>query len=162
MTKIIHPLAGALALLTIITFWLSTVLSEVFGGTALVVTVKTLIPWGFLILIPALMAAGGSGFQLGKRFRGPLVMAKRKRMPIIAANGILVLIPSALYLASKAQADSFDVGFYAVQGIELLAGVVNIALLGFNMRDGLRMTGKRSGRAVLRRDRQNGTPSASQ
>lgn len=162
MTKIIHPLAGALALLTIITFWLSTVLSEVFGGTALVVTVKTLIPWGFLILIPALMAAGGSGFQLGKRFRGPLVMAKRKRMPIIAANGILVLIPSALYLASKAQAGSFDAGFYAVQGIELLAGAVNIALLGFNMRDGLRLTRKRAGTAVLQRNSQNGTPSASQ
>jgi hypothetical protein len=35
-------------------------------------------------------------------------------MPLIAANGILVLIPSALFLASKARAGQFDTSFYAV------------------------------------------------
>lgn len=144
MIKTIHPITGALALLTIISFWLSTAMSELFGSEALVVTVKTMIPWGFLILIPALMAAGGSGFQLGKAWRNPLVTVKRKRMPIIAGNGIVILIPSALYLSSKAQAGSFDAGFYMVQAIELIAGAVNITLLGLNMRDGLKLTRKRS------------------
>ena len=139
MTKAIHPFAGALALVTIAIFWLSTILSEAFGSTDAIITVKTLIPWGFLILIPALMAAGGTGFQLGKKFRNPLVAAKRKRMPLIAGNGILILIPSALYLASKAQAGSFDAGFYIVQTAELVAGAMNITLLGLNMRDGLRL-----------------------
>ena len=32
MTKIIHPIAGALALLTIATFWLSTVFAESYSG----------------------------------------------------------------------------------------------------------------------------------
>ncbi|ROT93385.1 hypothetical protein EB810_14930 [Altererythrobacter sp. FM1] len=144
MTKVIHPIAGALALLTIISFWLSTAMSELFGSEALVVTVKTMIPWGFLILIPALMAAGGSGFQLGKAWRNPVVTVKRKRMPIIAGNGIAILMPSALYLSSKAQAGSFDAGFYMVQAIELIAGAVNITLLVLNMRDGLKLTRKRS------------------
>lgn len=144
MIKAIHPIAGALALLTIISFWLSTAMSELFGSEALVVTVKTMIPWAFLILIPALMAAGGSGFQLGKAWRNPLVTVKRKRMPIIAGNGIVILMPSALYLSSKAQAGSFDAGFYMVQAIELIAGAVNITLLGLNMRDGLKLTRKRS------------------
>ncbi len=74
--------------------------------------------------------------------RGPLIAAKKKRMPFIAANGILILIPSALYLSFKAHAGAFDTGFYAVQALELIAGAVNIVLLGLNMRDGFRLTGK--------------------
>ena len=61
-------------------------------------------------------------------------------MPIIAANGVLVLIPSALFLAWKASASAFDSAFYAVQAVELIAGAVNVTLLSLNMRDGLRMT----------------------
>jgi hypothetical protein len=143
MIKKIHPIAGALALLTIATFWLSTALTELFGSEAAVITVKTAIPWGFLLLIPALMAAGGSGFALAKgRPRAGLVDAKVKRMPLIAANGVLILIPSALFLASKARVAEFDSSFYAVQALELAAGMANIALLGLNMRDGLKMKGR--------------------
>lgn len=142
MTKVIHPVAGALALLTIATFWVSTSLSELFGSAASVVAVKSAIPWGFLVLIPALIAAGGSGFALAKGRRGGLVGAKIKRMPIAAANGILILIPSALFLASKAKAGEFDTLFYTVQALELAAGAVNITLLGLSMRDGLKMKGR--------------------
>jgi hypothetical protein len=141
MTKIIHPLAGTLAILTIVTFWVSTALSELFASQAVVIAVKTAIPWGFLLLIPALAAAGGSGLVLAKGRRAGLVGAKLKRMPLIAANGILVLIPSALFLASKAKAGEFDTGFYAVQALELCAGAANITLLSLNMRDGLKMRG---------------------
>lgn len=97
MIKTIHPVAGAVALLTIATFWLSTVASELFGSEALVTTVKTSIRWGFLILIPALAAAGGTGFKLSGDYRGGLVGAKAKRMPLIALNGILVLVPAAFF-----------------------------------------------------------------
>jgi len=142
MTKIIHPLAGMLAIFTIATFWLSTALSELFASEATIIAVKTAIPWGFFLLIPALAAAGGSGFALAKGRRVGLVGVKRKRMPFIAANGILVLIPSALFLASKAKAAQFDAAFYLVQAIELAAGAANLALLALNMRDGLKMTGR--------------------
>lgn len=141
MIKVIHPAAGAVAILTIATFWLSTALTEMFASQAVVASVKTAIPWGFLLLIPALMTAGGSGFALAKGRRTGLVAAKIRRMPLIAANGILILIPSALFLASKAGAGEFDGGFYAVQALELAAGALNIALLGLNMRDGLKMRG---------------------
>jgi hypothetical protein len=70
-----------------------------------------------------------------------LIGAKFKRMPFIAANGILILIPSALFLAFKARAAEFDTVFYAVQALELVAGATNITLLGLNMRDGLKMKG---------------------
>ena len=141
MPKIIHPLAGTLAILTISTFWLSTVISELFGSEALVISVKTAIPWGFLLLVPALAATGGSGFALANRRRGKLVEGKMRRMRIIALNGILILIPSALFLASKAGSGEFDTVFYAVQALELIAGAINVVLLGLNMRDGLKMKG---------------------
>ena len=131
-----------IALVTIAAFWLSTALTELFASRVAVTAVKTAIPWGFLLLIPALAAVGGSGFVLAKGRRAGLIGTKLKRMPIIAANGILILIPSALYLASKAQAGEFDSAFYAVQALELAAGATNITLLGLNMRDGLKITGR--------------------
>ena len=142
MKKLVHPLAGAIALLTIASFWSSTLISELSGSVEAVVAVKTAIPWGFLLLIPALAAAGGTGFSLaGGRAKG-LAAIKLKRMPVIAANGLLILVPSALFLAWKASAGEFDAAFYGVQAIELVAGAANLVLLGLNMRDGLRMTGR--------------------
>lgn len=142
MRKIVHPVAGGLALLTVAAFWLSTVLGELLASDADVATLKTAIPWGFLLLIPALAAAGGSGLALSKGRRSGLVDTKRGRMPWIAANGIFVLVPSALFLASKAQAAELDVMFYGVQALELVAGAANIVLLGLNMRDGLVLKGR--------------------
>jgi hypothetical protein len=142
VTKIIHPIAGVIAILTIASFWLSTALSELFASQAAVIVVKTAIPWGFLLLIPALAAAGGSGFALSKGRRAGPVGVKVQRIPFIAANGTLILIPAALFLASKARAAEFDSTFYAVQTLELVAGAVNITLLGLNMRDGLKMKGR--------------------
>ena len=142
MTRILHPIAGAVAIATIATFWLSTFLTELFASHAAVAAVKTAIPWGFLLLVPALAATGGSGFGLAKGRRAGVVGAKIRRMPLIVANAVLVLIPSALFLASKAQAGEFDAVFYAVQALELVAGASNITLLGLNMRDGLRMKGR--------------------
>lgn len=142
MIKRAHPVAGGLALILIATFWLMTVLSELSGSVPAITAVKTAIPWGFLILVPALAMTGGSGFALSKGRRGGLVGAKAARMPWIAANGVLLLIPSALFLAWKARQGQLDAVFYAVQVLELAAGAVNVTLLARNMRDGLRMKGR--------------------
>jgi len=142
MKKIIHPVAGGIALATIATFWLSTALSELFGTVGTVVAVKSAIPWGFFLLIPAIAVAGGTGMSLSKGAKGGLAKKKLKRMPFIGANGLLILIPSALFLAARAKSGQFDTGFYLVQALELIAGAINIALLAFNMRDGLKMKGR--------------------
>ncbi len=143
MKKTVHPLAGGVAILMIATFWLSTAISELSGSEPFVVFVKTLIPWGFIILIPALAAVGGTGIALSGGRSGGLVGKKRKRMPIIAANGVLILIPSALFLAAKAKAGDFDATFYAVQMVELAAGAVNLWLLTKNALDGRKLTARR-------------------
>lgn len=139
MLRFAHPIAGSLALGLIASFWLSTVAAELFSPVETIVAVKTAIPYGFLLLVPLLAAAGGSGFALagGKRV-GP-IGAKLKRMRMIAANGLLVLIPSALFLAFKAKAGEFGSSFYAVQALELVAGATNMALLALNLRDGMKM-----------------------
>jgi hypothetical protein len=137
--KTLHPVAGTLALATILTFWLSTALTEIFGSTEAIRTVKLAIPWGFLVLVPALAVTGFSGFRLGSRWRHPAVAAKKKRMPFIALNGLLVLVPCALILRQLAMAGEFGTAFDAVQTLELCAGAINIVLMGLNFRDGLRL-----------------------
>ncbi|MDF1730940.1 MAG: hypothetical protein P1U49_05510 [Minwuia sp.] len=143
MFRIIHPIAGTTALATIVTFWLATVWSELLGSPATVIAVKALIPWGFLILVPALAAASLSGFRLSAQHQGSLATRKQKRMPFIAANGVLILIPSALFLSYKAQRHELDALFYVVQAVELVGGCTNITLLALNMRDGMRLASNR-------------------
>jgi hypothetical protein len=67
---------------------------------------------GLWILIPCLAATAGSGMYIGKSRRGRLVDNKKKRMPFIAANGLLVLVPCAIFLNRWASAGSFYTGFY--------------------------------------------------
>jgi hypothetical protein len=66
-------------------------------------------------------------------------------MPFIAANGIIVLMPAAFYLALLASRGDFGRIFYAVQAVELIAGAFNLSLMVLNIRDGLRLTGRRAG-----------------
>ncbi|MQX35512.1 hypothetical protein [Roseospira navarrensis] len=142
MLKALHPVAGGLALVMIATFWGSTVAVELLGPPAAVVAVKTAIPWAFLLLVPALAFTGLSGTRLARGRSDGLAAAKRRRMPFIAANGLFVLMPAAFALSAKADAGAFDAKFNAVQAVELVAGAVNIVLLGRSLRDGLRLTGR--------------------
>jgi hypothetical protein len=63
-------------------------------------------------------------------------------MRFIGMNGMLVLVPAAFFLHSKATVAEFDALFYAVQAVELVAGAVQLAPLGGNLRDGLRLAGR--------------------
>lgn len=142
-----HATAGGLALLTVLTFWVSTVGVEVAGSPESIVTVKRTIPWGLLLLVPALAATGINGVRLVRNARAPLVRRKVVRTRIAAALGALVLVPCVLYLGRITSPDDLDATFYTVQGVELLAGAANIMLLALNFRDGLRLTGRLRRRA---------------
>lgn len=143
MPKRAHLIVGLLAPLCIATFFLSTILTELFGSHAAVAQLKSLIVTpGLWIMVPLMAAVGGSGMFLAKSRKGRLVDAKKRRMPFIAANGLLVLVPCAIVLNRWAVAGTFDTAFYVVQAIELVAGATNLALMGLNARDGLRMAGR--------------------
>jgi hypothetical protein len=140
MIKQLHPIAGIVAFLTILCFWLSTAVVELGGNQANIAAVKLGILWGFLLLIPSIALAGASGFKLGGQSQRPDVVSKRRRMPLIAFNGIVILVPCAIFLQQRASAGLFDQTFTVVQALELAAGAVNLALLGLNIRDGFRLS----------------------
>ena len=146
----IHLISAVLAVLCIGTFFTSTIFVEVFCSKEAITTVKSLIIMpGLLILIPAIAIAGGSGFSLANSRKGLLVKRKRKRMPIIGLIGILILIPAAIVLNTWASDDSFDTKFYILQIIEIIAGGINLTMMGLSMKDGLVLSGRlRSKKAV--------------
>ncbi|SPH20204.1 hypothetical protein ASD8599_00943 [Ascidiaceihabitans donghaensis] len=138
----LHATAGGIGFLMILVFWTSTITSELFASHETVAEIKALVLRGMYILIPAMVIAGGSGMSLGRRRKDPMTKAKKRRMPMIALNGLLVLLPAAWFLAGKAAAGEFDTLFYIVQSVELIAGAANLTMMGLNIRDGLKMTGK--------------------
>jgi hypothetical protein len=143
MPKRAHQVAGVLATLSIATFFLATLWVELTGSHQAVAALKSLIVMpGLLVLVPAVAITGGSGFFLSRSRHGRLVDAKKRRMPFIAGNGLLILVPCAIVLHRWAAAGAFDTAFYAVQAVELLAGAVNLTLMGMNIRDGMKLSGR--------------------
>jgi hypothetical protein len=147
---LVHRSAGIVAIGLIGLFWLSTAISELWLSEPTIVSIKSLIPFGFLFLVPAIATAGITGIKLAKGRNAGIVGTKLKRMPFVAVNGLVVLIPSALFLASRAKSGNFDTWFYIIQTIELLAGATNFTLLALNMRDGFKMTSGRRRRDARR------------
>lgn len=140
MKRNIHAVAGVLAFLFIAMFWTSTVVSELFLDHAAVTSVKVAVTYAFIAFVPCMAITGATGLAMGVKSTFPTLVAKRRRMPIIGVNGLLVLIPAAIFLSVKAQAGEFDTAFYAVQILELLAGATNLFLMGLNIRDGRQMS----------------------
>ena len=144
----VHPIAGGLALLTMLAFWTSTVAVELVGSTDDIVAVKHAIMWGLLVLVPALAATGGTGFLRAGRSKNAHILAKKRRMQVVAPIGILVLVPCVLYLGATSSASGHGTYFHEVQAVELVAGAVNITLMSLNVRDGLRLTRRIGARRV--------------
>ncbi len=150
----IHAIAGGVGFLMILLFWTSTAFTELFASQETVAAVKALILKGMFILIPAMVIVGGSGMAMGKNRTDAEAIAKKKRMPIIALNGLLILLPCAWFLAGRAAAGVFDTLFYAIQMVELIAGAANLTMMGLNIRDGLTITGKLGGARATSQQRQ--------
>lgn len=105
--------------------------------------VKQLIAYALMVFVPLMGITAGTGFSMGGKGRHPLLVSKRRRMPFIGLNGLLILVPSALFLALRAKAGLFDDVFYSVQALELIAGALNLTLIGLNIRDGFKLSGLR-------------------
>ena len=143
MITIIHRVTATIAFLCIAAFFSTTIIVELFGTQEIVTQLKNLIVWpGLFILVPSIAITGVSGLLLAKSKNGRLTQQKKKRMPFIAANGLLVLIPCAVFLNHSASIGAFDTSFYIIQAIELIAGSINLMLMGMNILDGLKMTGR--------------------
>ena len=143
MKQLIHRIGAITATLCILTFFTSTIAVELLGSEQAIATVKSLIVMpGLFIMIPAIAATGATGMAMSTSSSPGPVGRKRKRMPFIGANGILVLIPAAIILDQWASAGRFDTAFYLVQALELLAGSINLSLMFMNIRDARMLKGK--------------------
>lgn len=147
----LHAATGALSLVMILAFQAATLSVEAIGSPPAIAAVKQAIAWSLLVLIPALAATGITGRSLGRGWRLPVVARKQRRMAFAAMNGLLVLAPAALALARLSAQGSFGPLFTAIQGTELAAGLVNVALLGLNMKDGLALRARTSSPAAVSR-----------
>ena len=156
MKTIVHATAGTLAFVLITSFWISTLISELFLSYHAIELVKKGILYAMWILIPMLIITGTSGLYLAKHHSVELLTKKMHRMPIIALNGLFFLLPTAIYLQNKATSIEFDRYFYGVQCIELVAGAINLILISRNIRDGLMLTGRQSMFSSLTRSVQKG------
>jgi hypothetical protein len=144
--RLLHRTAAVSALTLVGTFWLASVVVELAGSREAIAVVKQAIAWGLLLLVPSVIAANASGMQQARaRIRNgramPLLLARKQRRGIaVAAIGLFVLAPCALWLASRASLPApLDRSFHVIQGLELAGGAANFVLLALNARDGLRM-----------------------
>jgi hypothetical protein len=136
MTKQIHRIAALVALLCVSVFWLTTVIAELFFSLQHIIQVKHFVLSGLFLLIPAMAITAFTGMRMDRGGYLPRLEAKKGRMPILAGNGLLVLLPCAIYLANKAVHGELDRIFYAVQLLELAAGALQWNFLRRNMQDG--------------------------
>lgn len=137
----VHKAFAIISFATIAIFWLSTLSVELFFEYDAVALIKSLIvnP-GLFILVPAIFITAITGNIIAKNSnKEKLIAIKRKRMPIIALNGIVILIPCAIYLNVLASNELYDTIFYFIQILELLAGAINMILMFLNIRDSKNM-----------------------
>ena len=141
--KWVHRSSSLFATLLIALFFSATLASELSGNVQAVQQVKQLIVLpGLFLLIPAIAAAGATGKFMTRRRRGRALSTKQRRTLAVALTGAFVLLPAALWLRHLALAGSFGPQFYLVQGIELLAGASNLTLMGLNIYDGMKLSGR--------------------
>jgi len=150
MIRFLHPVAGVVAMATISTFIVLTLRGEMAGDAAAILAAKTAIAEGLWLLVPTMAVLALTGRRLGAGSDDPRVAAKRRRMRIVQANGLLVLLPTALTLHWLAAAGNFDLTYMLLQGVELIAGPANLFLLALSFRDGLVLAGR-----LRRRQRAN-------
>jgi hypothetical protein len=138
IAELFHPLAARVTVGLFVLIWGAAVSAGLFAEGEMLAVVKEAVVWALFLLVPTAMVAAGTGLVLTRARPGPITERKRRRLRLITAIGVVILLPAALVLDALAQAESVDVTLFAVvQGIELVAGFVTLVLLGLSVRDGL-------------------------
>lgn len=109
--KRIHGLAGVIGFAVILTFWVSTVLSELVGSGESIADVKTAIVWGMIILIPSLAIAGATGMAMGWHRPGRLAARKRNACPLSLETAFSFWSPPPFFFNQRPHRVSSTPGF---------------------------------------------------
>ena len=136
-----HIIATSIAVVTICCFFSISLIAEIVGNQEFIKQVKTGILYALPILLLVMPILGITGKKLAGTSKSPIVIAKMKRMKLVACNGI-ILISLAVYLYFRALTNTMDRTFLGVQIIELVFGATNLTLLGLNIKDGMKLSGR--------------------
>lgn len=146
MKKKLHLVGAVLTTATIAQFLVSIMIVGAFGNLAALLLVRHYVALGQLLLIPAVLLTVFTGLALATGRRSALVQAKMRRMTVVTTLLLLLAAPAAVFLDMKASAGAFDQTFVVVQLAELMVLGVCLLLLGRNIRDGMRLSGRLSPR----------------
>lgn len=133
--------ATTIATITILIFFVSSLAAEINGEESMIISVKVMIFRMLPILLITMPVLGVTGKKLAGNSNSRYVQQKARRMKLIMVNGLL-LTAMAVFLYYKAQYHEIDDVFLYAQVAELIIGPVNLALIGMNIRDGLRLSGR--------------------
>lgn len=137
----VHIVATVVAMITIFSFFTASLYAELVNDEALIVATKTVIFYCLPLMIFAMPTLAFTGNLLAGSSRSALIKTKRRRMKIIAING-LMLVTLAVFLFIRARSGQLDSLFLSAQCLELLLGVVNFVLLSLNARVGWVLSGR--------------------
>jgi hypothetical protein len=139
----VHKATAALSLLLIASFWISSAAAELSGSVQAIIFAKCFVLAGVFMLASAMAATGLTGRRLAGSRSNHVLSGKLTRIKVMAACGIALLIPLAIYLWWKATSGEFDEWFYAAQLLEFAAGAVNLLLGAMNVSAGVSLRRRR-------------------
>ena len=125
LTALVHKTSALICFILIACFFSSSLLFDMFGNQESVLIVKNGIFYSIWLLIPLMAITGMTGAKMAPKVTSGPIGAKKKRMPFVALNGFLILLPAAYFLREL-----------ALNG-ELFAGFINLTLMSLNIRDAM-------------------------
>lgn len=137
--KSIHKVAAICALILIATFQVSTIVADFFATAVQIAYVKSAILMFIPLLILSMIATGITANKLYPNAVMGIFKVKQMRLKIAAINGMLILLPAAILLARWSESGQFDNLYWTIQILEIIAGLVNLTMIGLNIRDGIRL-----------------------
>ncbi len=137
----VHIIATVVAMTTIATFFISSLVAEINGSETVIKNVKKAILYALPVMLVAMPALGVTGNKLCGKSQNPIVLAKRNRMRLVLVNGV-GLISLACFLYYRSHYQTIDAIFFVAQVAEFALGLTNMALIGLKIKSGFQLSGK--------------------
>lgn len=136
----VHKVAGIIVLLTLVTFFLSTITIELLGDHEQIKWLKLFIMiFAIGLIAPFTIIIGKTGKKVSKGHDPKLLKKKSKLFKTIQRIGPFVLAPTGIVLYFMARSDSFNTVFYTIQLIELIAQLTSIVLIIIAINTGIQL-----------------------
>lgn len=135
-----HKVAGVVMLITLVTFFVSTITIELLGDHEQIKWLKLLIMiFAIVLIVPLTIIIGKTGKKVSIGHNPKLLKKKSKLFKTIQRIGPFVLAPTGISLYFMARSDIFNAVFYTIQLIELIAQLTSIVLIIIAINTGIQL-----------------------